>query len=197
MSFVMHTVATGGTVITKTKEIVMTKKRKIIPFSFFPASWGLKGEAYDRAKIEYELTGLDRKIALAKVGCKTTEEEAIAEADVMLEEGEMDQAQHDKAVAHVLKRPWVEVKKMEVNPDDPKAGYMELDWNDEFVAMLQEKGYVGESDESVVNKWFNDICRTVLLQELEDQDYGLEEQYDGSDVISVTQPEVTKEEPNE
>ena len=36
------------------------------------------------------------------------------------------------------------------------------------VAMLQDKGYVGDSDESVVNKWFNDICRTVLLQELED-----------------------------
>ena len=43
-----------------------------------------------RAKIEYEPDGIDRKIALAKVGCKTTEEEAIAEADVMLEEGEMD-----------------------------------------------------------------------------------------------------------
>ncbi len=193
----MHTVAIGGTVITKTKEIIMAKKRKIIPFSFFPASWGLKGEAYERAKIEYELDGLDRKIALAKVGCKTIEEEAIAEADVMLEEGEIDQQQHDKAVAHVLKRPWVEVKKMEVNPDDPKAGYMELDWNDEFVAMLQEKGYVGDSDESVVNKWFNDICRTVLLQELEDQDYGLEQQYDGNDVVTVTEPEVTKEEPNE
>ena len=86
---------------------------------------------------------------------------------------------------------------MEVNPDDPKAGYMELDWNDEFVAMLQEKGYVGDSDESVINKWFNDICRTVLLQELEDQDYGLEQQYDGNDVVTVTEPEVTKEEPNE
>ena len=194
----MHIVAIDGTVITrKTKEKIMAKKSKFIPFSFLPASWGLKGEAYQRAKIEYELDGIDRKIALAKVGCKTTEEEAIAEADVMLEEGEMTQAQHDKAVAHVLKRPWVEVKKMEVNPDDPKAGYMELDWNDEFVAMLQDKGYVGDSDESVVNKWFNGICRTVLLQELEDQDYGLEQQYDGNDVVSVTEPEVSKEEPNE
>ena len=87
----MHTVAIGGTVITrKTKEKIMAKKSKFIPFSFLPASWGLKGEAYQRAKIEYELDGIDRKIALAKVGCKTTEEEAIAEADVMLEEGEMD-----------------------------------------------------------------------------------------------------------
>ena len=127
----MHIVAIDGTVKTrKTKEKIMAKKSKFINLVFYP-SWGLKGEAYQRAKIEYEPDGIDRKIALAKVGCKTTEEEAIAEADVMLEEGEMIQAQHDKAVS-VLKRSWVEVKKMEVNPDDPKAGYMELDWNDEF-----------------------------------------------------------------
>jgi len=69
MSFAMHTVAIGGTVITrKTKEKIMAKKSKFIPFSFLPASWGLKGEAYQRAKIEYELDGIDRKIALAKVG---------------------------------------------------------------------------------------------------------------------------------
>jgi hypothetical protein len=197
MSFVMHTVAIDGIVKIKTKEKMMTKKRKLIPFRFFPASWGLKGEAFERAKIEYELDGLDRKIALAKVGCKNEPEEALAEAKILLEEGEIDQGQHDKMVAQVLKKPWVEVKKMEVNPDDPKAGYMELDWNDEFVAMLQEKGYVGDSDESVVNKWFNDICRTVLLQELEDQDYGLEEQYDGTDVIKVSEPDVSKEEPGD
>ena len=52
--------------------------------------------------------------------------------------------------------------------------------------MLQEKGYTGESDESVVNKWFNDVCRTVLLQEMEDQDYGLENQ---DDVIVVNNRE--------
>ena len=59
---------------------------------------------------------------------------------------------------------------------------MELDWNDQFVAMLQTQGYTGESDESVVNKWFNDICRTVLLQEQADLDFGMQAQ---NDVITV------------
>ena len=45
---------------------------------------------------------------------------------------------------------------------------------------------IEESDESVVNKWFNDVCRTVLLQEMEDQDYGLENQ---DDVILVNDRE--------
>ena len=53
---------------------------------------------------------------------------------------------------------------------------MELDWNDNFVAFLHDNGYTGENDESVVNKWFNDVCRTVLIQEASDQDYGLQDQ---------------------
>jgi hypothetical protein len=64
---------------------------------------------------------------------------------------------------------------MGVNPSNVAAGYFELDWNDEFIAMLHENGYVGQSDEEVVNKWFNDVCRTVLIQEKADQDYGLEQ----------------------
>ena len=44
------------------------------------------------------------------------------------------------------------------------------------VKFLHENGYTGESDEAVVNKWFNDVCRTVLIQEMADLDYGLQEE---------------------
>ena len=60
-----------------------------------------------------------------------------------------------------------------------------MDWNDHFVAMLHDNGYTGTNDEDVVNKWFNDVCRTVLVQEMADQDYGLQEemQMEGQDVV--------------
>jgi hypothetical protein len=29
--------------------------------------------------------------------------------------------------------PWVKVLNMNVNPDNPRNGFFELDWNDEFV----------------------------------------------------------------
>ena len=74
--------------------------------------------------------------------------------------------------------PMVKVLNLNVNPENPRNGFFELDWNDEFVAMLSAKGYTGESDESVVNGWFNDVCRTVLLDELQDQDYGMESRDD-------------------
>ena len=169
---------------------------KLLPFWAMPASWGLRGEAYERAKIEYELDGTKRKIALAKVGLTDEVDLAVAEADVLLEVGEVDENQHAKMISSVKKEPWVAVKRMEVHPDDPKQGYMELDWNDHFIAMLQEKGYTGKSDEDVANKWCNDICRTVLMQEQADMDFGLDNM-DRSDVEVVTEPKVTKEEPNE
>lgn len=162
--------------------------KKLIPFKWLPGSWGLKGDAFEKARIEYELDGVEKKVALAQVGLVDNVEKELAKNEVLLQEGEITQSEADKEKARITKEPWVEVKRMEVNPDDPKAGYMELDWNEHFVAMLQEKGYVGKSDEDVVNKWFNDICRTVLMQELEDQDYGLE-QMERVDVVTVKDPD--------
>jgi|TARA_B110000444_G_scaffold248120_1_gene271610 hypothetical protein len=161
-------------------------KNKLIPFAMTPKGLTSKGKARQIAQANYELDGIELKKALALIECNTDEEKAIAETKVELDEGIITQDEADKRDATINKVPWVNVKKMDVNVDDPKQGYMELDWNDEFVAMLQNKGYTGESDESVVNKWFNDVCRTVLLQEIEDQDYGLEVQ---DDVITVNDAE--------
>lgn len=169
-------------------------KKTKLPFSMMPASWGLKGKTRARAEAEYYYEGVELQKELAYIECDTDEDKTIADLEVELKEGVIDEQQYAKKSASIKKEPWVEVKKLEVNPEDAKAGYMELDWNDEFVAMLQNNGYTGESDESVVNKWFNDLCRTVLLQEIEDQDYGLQPQ---GDVIKVTNPNVTVETPDE
>ena len=57
--------------------------------------------------------------------------------------------------------PMVKVLNMNVNPDNPRNGFFELDWNDEFVNMLRQSGYQGESQEEVVDRWFQTLCRTV------------------------------------
>ena len=40
-------------------------------------------------------------------------------------------------------------------------GYFELDWNEDFVGLLGEAGYAGETPEQIVDLWFNDLCRSV------------------------------------
>ena len=179
MCSVMHTVHMIGTVNKRRRRKMANK---LIPFGMTPKGLTTKGKAREIAQAKYELDGIELKKALAIIECNTDEEKAKAETKVELEEGVITPKEAEKRDAIIDKTPWVDVKKMDVNVDDPKQGYMELDWNDEFVVMLQCKGYIGETDEAVVNKWFNDICRTVLLQEIEDQDYGLEVQEDVSTI---------------
>ena len=125
-----------------------------------PSSWGKSGRDYDLAQAEYELSGSDKETKVTEINNK-----------------------YDKEEATEAKEPWVNVIKMGIDPDNVVQGYFELDWNDEFVQYLMSQGIAGDSDEDVVNKWFNAVCRTVLLQEKADLDYGLQEGRD--DVIVV------------
>ena len=46
--------------------------------------------------------------------------------------------------------PIVKVLNLNVNPENPRNGFFELDWNDEFVNMLKQSGYEGQSEEEIV-----------------------------------------------
>jgi hypothetical protein len=149
--------------------------KKKLPFWMLPASWGLKGKTKSIAEAEYYFEGKELEEKLAEINAETPEDKEIAVLAIKLKHEEISQAAYDKAVATIKKEPWVNVVKMGVNPTNVAAGFFELDWNEEFIAMLHENEYVGQSDEEVVNKWFNDVCRTVLFQEKADLDYGLEQ----------------------
>ena len=140
-----------------------------------PASWGLTGKTRDIAEAEYFYSGKELEEKLAEINAETVEEKEIAKLAVKLKYEEISQDAFDKTVATIKKEPWVNVVKMGVSPTNITQGFFELDWNDEFVIMLQEAGIEGKSDEEIVNKWFNGVCKTVLLQEQADLDYGLEE----------------------
>jgi len=170
--------------------------KKKLPFWMLPASWGLKGKTRAIAEAEYMYSGKDLEEQLAEINADTAEDKEIAKLAVKLKFEEISQAAHDKAVATIRREPWVNVVKMGVNPTNVAAGFFELDWNDEFIIMLQENEYTGQSDEETVNKWFNDVCRTVLIQERADQDYGLQPQQrlDVERVAKPKRPRTTKTE---
>jgi|TARA_B110000444_G_scaffold227746_1_gene233080 hypothetical protein len=91
----------------------------------------------------------------------------------------------EKELCTIDDKPYVNVLQMDVDPVNPKKGFVELDFNAEFVTMLQTNGYTGKSDDDIVNSWFNDLCRTILQQEIADMDFGMEQTTPGADVISV------------
>ena len=57
--------------------------------------------------------------------------------------------------------PWVAVLDTKINEDNIRNGFFELDWNDEFVNMLKQSGYQGETEEEIVDRWFQTLCKTI------------------------------------
>lgn len=76
-----------------------------------------------------------------------------------------DENLREKAIAEINGEPWVKVINVQfVDPKNPSTGFMELDWNNLFVASLIEAGYSGRTDEDVVDMWFTDLCRGVTKE---------------------------------
>jgi hypothetical protein len=75
-----------------------------------------------------------------------------------------------KAVATKNKEPYIEVIGLDIDADNPVQGAFELDWNKYFVEELRSKGFQGVDDESVVDQWFNAVCKNVALSEYEAMD---------------------------
>ena len=71
----------------------------------------------------------------------------------------------EKEAATKAGKPWVGVLDTQVNPDNIKNGFFELDWNNEFIEQLLDAGYSGETNEEIVDAWF----RTIAMQVLDEQ----------------------------
>jgi len=76
----------------------------------------------------------------------------------------------EKELATEAGEPWVKVISFEIDPEDPGNGSFEIDYNDKFLSQLVRAGYQKERNESedrIVDRWFQDICRNVLMENYE------------------------------
>ena len=75
----------------------------------------------------------------------------------------------EKELATERGEPWVGILSMDVDPEDLNAGAFELDWNDHFVTRLMRFGYQGKTDQDIVDQWFQNVCRHVVLETWEQE----------------------------
>ena len=75
----------------------------------------------------------------------------------------------EKELATEAGEPWVSVLGMELDGGSLDRGAFELDWNDFFVAKLVRAGYQGKTDNDIVDNWFQDVCRNVVLESYEQE----------------------------
>jgi hypothetical protein len=85
-----------------------------------------------------------------------------------------------KEFATKKKEPWVGVLNTHVNQENVRNGFFELDWNEYFIVQLKQAGYVGDSEEAIMDQWFQDLCRNVGNEE------GVDMEKRGSGYINVS-----------
>lgn len=163
-------------------------ERALVPIQYpDPADAQLATREVLRIDHKYgKLSEYDYQDHLITLDAASPEDADLRRLKLKLDHGKMSVTEYDRSVADIKAEPWVNIVKMELNEKNATAGYVELDWNDHFIRMLSDSGYVGRSDEDIVNKWFNDVCKTVLIQEKADLDYGLVRQEERTDVIRRT-----------
>jgi hypothetical protein len=75
-----------------------------------------------------------------------------------------------KELATQRGEPWVEVTHFEIDSQDIQTGNFTIDFNDKFVINLIKAGYKykeGDSDHDIVDRWFTQICRSIVLEQHE------------------------------
>ena len=74
-----------------------------------------------------------------------------------------------KEQATKKEEPWFTIVDVEIDSDNPRNGAFELDWNEYFVQMLRSHGLTGDTDEEVVDQWFQDLCKQIALEQYDEE----------------------------
>ncbi len=183
----------------------MTKNK--LPFGWAPAHWGLKGKLRDVAQAEYELEGedLERRLLEINIGDRTEKEIELESLKLDHKFGKIDELELEKQTATAKDEPWVTIKDFETDPENPRYGGVELDWNEAFIKNLEKHGYGPHPvQDDTINEWFNDVCRTIALEaydgigdfqeKMEEADYRMGRLHE--DVITTEQLQEQNDENN-
>lgn len=110
-----------------------------------------------------KLFGIE-KLQVAKKQAEAELKSAQEAADTAKESNRI-QGLSPKDLATEKKEPWVGCLDVQVNSENVRNGFFELDWNEFFVQELRRAGYTGQTDEEVVAAWFSDVARNSAEQE--------------------------------
>lgn len=124
---------------------------------------------YDYGKLEEE--EYDRAVLAVEYPDVETAEYMLAELEIDQKHGYITNNDKERISASLRGEPWFKIIGGEHQPNgDHVQMAFELDWNEEFVRELEEQGWKGPSDDAIVNAWFEEACRQMLVMEPLDDD---------------------------
>jgi hypothetical protein len=107
------------------------------------------------------------RVAAEKAAETARLEQQMIDEKIAQEAVEVQARKTPKEIATERGEPWVAVLDTKVNPENPRNGFFELDWNNIFVLQLKQAGYGydGDPDEEIVDRWFRDLAYNMLQEE--------------------------------
>ena len=63
--------------------------------------------------------------------------------------------------------PFIDIIKVDVDPENINSGSFELDWNDKFLTNLIKQGYqlkTNEDENVIVDRWFQTVCKNIAME---------------------------------
>jgi len=146
------------------------------------AHYDLRGEALERRLLDIrlandphrrdrELLEIDAKYgrippyeaAVKRIELDTPEgvERDLALLDVEYQYDKLTEIAYQKQRAALKREPWVGIVNSGFDPAQGIDGvFFEFDWNEQWIEFLRQHGYMGHTDDQVIDDWFTDVCRS-------------------------------------
>lgn len=132
---------------------------------------------HDGVELERELVRIDTehgKISQYEADCKIVhldyqpgEGLGLALLDVEYRHGKLQKNEYEKRVATLKNEPWIAIVDSGFDPEQGIDGvFFEFDWNKAWIEFLKLNGYIGSTDEQIVDDWFSDVCRSYVNPEI-------------------------------
>lgn len=113
------------------------------------------------------------KNLLKKLFPPTHEEVSKTYSEPSSQQQRRDALDREKEEHTKRKEPWVAVIDTQINEENIRNGFFELDWNNEFIEQLLDAGYTGDTSEAIVDQWFKTVVAQILMEDGMDTDRGM------------------------
>jgi len=147
------------------------KYHRINPYNYDVKVWEIENDkeisVEAKARIDFK-HGKITELELDKILVETNFTEGVerneAILDMMYKHRKISKDEYDKEVATLHEKPWIGIIDQGFDQELGVNGvYFEFDWNSHWIDYLRLNGYVGHSEEEIVEQWFQDVCRATAL----------------------------------
>lgn len=115
----------------------------------------------------HKITQYEAEKQIAELSHTDEDARALALLDIDVKFGKIEKNAYEKQKATLKKEPWIGIINSGFDPENGIDGvYFEFDWNTYWIDYLKLHGYVGHTDEQIVDDWFSDVCRSYGTAEL-------------------------------